>query len=150
MHEFPKTLNHGFSPAQGSPCVPHMYGHYIPYVSLIRHGCTEYSLMEHPWASTPLHFSRLFVASEQFCPSPSQRGPLPSAGLAFTRCSSCLTRLQNALTFSSCLFLSIGQTSPVKSLKPVSRIVSFPLFLLFPKGIYTVNVQNILTFSLFG
>lgn len=30
------------------PCVPHMYGHYIPYVSLIRHGCTEYSLMEHP------------------------------------------------------------------------------------------------------
>lgn len=57
---------------------------------------------------------------------------------------------KKVLTFSSCLFLSIGQTTPVKSLKTVSRTISFPFLYYFPKVIYAVNFQNILNFSLFG
>lgn len=61
-----------------------------------------------------------------------------------------LPTTKKVLTFSSCLFLSIGQTTPVKSLKTVSRTISFPFLYYFPRVIYAVNFQNILNFSLFG
>lgn len=48
------------------------------------------------------------------------------------------------------LCLSIGQTSPVKSLKPVSRKISLPIsLLLFPTGTHpAIAFKSILSFSL--
>lgn len=119
-----------------------MYHLYILYVSLIALGCifpngaffSEYihllSLELNTW------FIFMPVCSLLFF---SAREAVPSGGWQLTDghcCSQSHLHSYNISVIHLCL--SIGQTSPVKSLKPVSKNISFPIssLLFFPWGLF--------------
>lgn len=124
------------SPCTGLPYIQHIYYLCVPHVSLITHGSTVYALMEQSVVSTLLVFRAahcfLSVLSAGFSLSERQRHLVAAFSDIIPTEYKHIS--EHFPVFS--LSLSIGQTSPVKSLKPVSLIISFfPISLqLLPMG----------------
>lgn len=99
-----------------------------------------YSLMEHSVVSTPLEFTAahwfIFTLTAAASHTERQCHLVDSASVIVPN-HICISHHIPVVY----LCLSIGQTSPVKSLKPVSKNISFPISsLLFPLGDLSFNL----------
>lgn len=116
--------------------------HVLPLYSLCIFNRTTdvYSLMERSLVSTPLEFraAHWFIFMLAAAVPPSERQcHLVDGGSVLPGCHFCVS--YHIPVVSPCL--SIGQTSPVKSLKPVSKNISFPISsLLFPHRDLSLNL----------
>lgn len=120
----------------GLPYIQRIYYLCVPHVSLITRGSTVYALLEHSVVSTLLEFRAahcfIFMLSAGFSLSERQRHLVGAVSDIVPTKHKYIS--EHFPVVSLCL--SIGQTSPVKSLKPVSWIISFfPISLqLLPMG----------------